>query len=371
MPDLWDGSAEMTWTIILLIVGLALLVFAADWLVQGAASIAAAVGISPLVVGLTVVAFGTSAPELAVSVMSAFKGEADLAVGNVVGSNIFNILVIIGISALIIPLVVNQQLIRFDVPVMILLSFLLFGLSYDGNITRIDGIILFALALAYTGFLIWQSKKESNRAVLTEYEQEYGKTVEDPKWLKNLSLIVVGIGGLVLGSKWLVDGAVVIALHFGVSELIIGLTIVSVGTSLPEVATSVVAALKGERDIAVGNVVGSNIFNIVTVLGLSSIVAPNGISVPQAALDFDIPVMIAVALAALPIFFLGYRIGPAGGSFFLVFYGAYLAHLILEAVGSRWFPLYHEVMLVYVTPVAAVILFGVLYRAFKQPKNLA
>ena len=361
----------MAFTIILLIAGLVLLVFSADWLVQGAAKIAAAVGISPLVVGLTVVAFGTSAPELAVSVMSAFKGQAELAVGNVVGSNIFNILVVLGLSALIIPLIVNQQLIRFDVPVMILLSLLLYGISYDGLISRIDGIIFFALALVYVGFLIWQSKKESNNAVLTEYEQEYGKVAGDPKWLKNLTLIALGMAGLVLGSKWLVDGAVEIARLFGVSELIIGLTIVSIGTSLPEVATSVVAALKGERDIAVGNVVGSNIFNIVTVLGISSIVAPAGILVPQAALNFHIPVMIAVALSALPIFFLGYRIGRAGALFFMAFYGAYLAYLILEATGSEIFPLYRQIMMYYIAPAVALILLVVLYRAIRQPKNLA
>lgn len=361
-------------TIVLLIAGLVLLVFSADWLVKGASKIAAAVGISPLVVGLTVVAFGTSAPELAVSVMSAFKGEADLAVGNVVGSNIFNVLFILGISALIVPLVVNQQLIRFDVPVMIGVSFLALALCLDMNISRADGILLFALAIAYTVFLIHQSKKESNAKVLTEYEQEYGKEAGKPEWLKNLALIIVGIGGLVLGSKWLVNGAVEIATYFGVSELIIGLTIVSAGTSLPEVATSVVAALKGERDIAVGNVVGSNIFNIVTVLGLSSIIAPNGIAVPKEAIAFDIPVMIAVALSALPIFFIGYRIGRLGAAFFLIFYGAYLAHLIIYAPKDGVptpYGLYHQVMVHYVAPVSGLILLGVLYKAFKQPKILA
>ncbi|MFD2256404.1 calcium/sodium antiporter [Luteolibacter algae] len=361
----------MTLTIILLILGLALLVFAADWLVKGAASIAAAVGISPLIVGLTVVAFGTSAPELAVSVMSAFQGQADLAVGNVVGSNIFNILVVLGLSALIIPLIVHRQLIRFDLPVMIFLSLLLYWLSRDGSISRIDGLILFAIAVAYTVVLILQSKREKNSAVLTEYEEEYGKATEDPKWLKNLLLIALGMGGLVLGSKWLVDGAVEIARFFGVSELIIGLTIVSVGTSLPEVATSVVAAMKGERDIAVGNVVGSNIFNIVTVLGISSIVAPNGIHVPAQAFGFDLPVMIAVALASLPIFFYGYKIGRAGGIFFLGFYGSYIAYLILEATQSAFFPQYRHAMLSYVAPAVAVGLLIVLIRAIKQGKNLA
>ena len=361
----------MVFTIVLLIAGFVLLIFAAEWLVKGAASIASAVGISPLVVGLTVVAFGTSAPELAVSVMSAFKDQADLAVGNVVGSNIFNILVVLGISALIIPLTVHQQLIRFDLPVMIFLSVLLYGVSFDGMISRFDGILLFVMALAYVGFLLWQSKKEKNVAVLAEYEEEFGQAAKDPQWVKNLFFVAIGMVGLVLGSKWLVDGAVEIARLMGVSELIIGLTIVSLGTSLPEVATSVVAAMKGERDIAVGNVVGSNIFNIVSVLGLSSIVAPNGIGVPEAALSFDLLVMIAVAFAALPIFFFGYRIGRAGGLFFLIFYGAYLAYLILEAIGSGIFPMYRQITVFYIAPMAAFLLLIVFVRAFLQPKNPA
>ncbi|QTN33852.1 calcium/sodium antiporter [Akkermansiaceae bacterium] len=354
-----------------LIVGLVLLVFAADWLVKGAANIASALGISPLVVGLTVVAFGTSAPELAVSVMSAFRGQADLAVGNVVGSNIFNILVILGISALIIPLVVHAQLIRFDVPVMIFLSLLLFGLSFDGTISRIDGFILFAMALAYVGFLLRQSRKEKDAGVLSEYEEEYGKKGEDPAWAKNTALVVLGIAGLVLGSDRLVFGAVFIARHFGVSELIIGLTIISVGTSLPEVATSVVAALKGERDIAVGNVVGSNIFNIVTVLGISSIVAPAGIAVARQAIEFDMLFMIAIALAALPVFFHGYRIGRMSGFFFLAFYGAYLAYLILGATGHPAFPGFRHAMLVFVAPATGLALVVMLIRAIGQPKNPA
>ena len=361
----------MTAAIAFLILGLVILVFAAEWLVKGAASIASTLGISPLIVGLTVVAFGTSAPELAVSVMAAFEGEADLAVGNVIGSNIFNILVVLGVSALIIPLVVHQQLIRFDVPVMIFLSVLLYALSFDGAISRIDGIILFSMALAYVGYLVRQSKREKDGGVLSEYEEEFGKAGEDPKWFKNIALVIFGIGGLVLGSKWLVDSAEFIATAFGVSELIIGLTIVSLGTSLPEVATSVVAALKGERDIAVGNVVGSNIFNIVTVLGISSIVAPAGIAVAKAALDFDMLVMIAVALATLPVFFYGYRISRMAGFFFLLFYGAYLVHIVLEATGNPALAAYRHVMLIFVAPAAGVALFVLLVRAIRQPKNPA
>ncbi|MEP2776042.1 MAG: calcium/sodium antiporter [Luteolibacter sp.] len=361
----------MTLAIIYLIMGLAFLVFSADYLVKGAANIASALGISPLVVGLTVVSFGTSAPELAVSVMSAFKGQADLAVGNVVGSNIFNVLFILGISALIIPLVVNQQLIRFDVPVMIFASLLLYGLSYDGMISRFDGILLFSLALAYTLFLIWQSKKEKNPEVLGEYKEEYGKSASDPAWIKNLTFIVLGVVGLVIGSDRLVYGGVFIARHFGVSELIIGLTIISVGTSLPEVATSVIAAIKGEKDIAVGNVVGSNIFNILVVLGLSSVIAPAGVAVSGKALDFDILVMIAVALASLPIFFHGFKIGRLGAVFFLVFYVGYVLYLILEAVGSGIFPAYRHAALFYAAPATALVLLVVLFKAIKQPKQPA
>jgi cation:H+ antiporter len=361
-------TAAMFAAILFLVVGLVLLVFSADYLVKGAANIAAALGISPLVVGLTVVAFGTSAPELAVSVMSAFKGQADIAVGNVIGSNIFNILVILGISALIIPLVVHRQLIRFDVPVMIFLSVLVYLLSMDGNISRVDGIILFSLAITYVVVLIRKSRKEGDAGVLSEYEEEFSKSGEDPKWLKNIAFVVLGVAGLVIGSDRLVFGAVFIAKHFGVSELIIGLTIVSLGTSLPEVATSVIAALKGEKDIAVGNVVGSNIFNIVSVLGVSSIVAPSGIAVAKAALDFDMLFMIAVAVAALPVFFHGYKIGRGSGFFFLVAYGAYLAYLILDSTRHGALPAYRDAMLLYAAPAAAIALVVLLVRGFRYPK---
>ena len=354
-----------------LIVGLVLLVYSADFLVKGAANLAAAVGISPLVVGLTVVAFGTSAPELAVSVMSAFKGQADIAVGNVVGSNIFNVLFILGISALIIPLVVHAQLVRFDVPVMIGVSVLLYFLAMDGLISRVDGIVLFVLLLVYVIFLLRLSKKEKDAGVLSEYEQEYGKPAADPQYLKNILFVLGGVAGLVIGSDRLVYGAVFIAKSFGVSELIIGLTIIAAGTSLPEVATSIVAALKGERDIAVGNVVGSNIFNILTVLGISSIVAPAGVGVAKAALDFDMLFMIAVAIACFPVFFHGYKIGRISGFFFLAFYVAYVVYLILGAQGSAAFAGYRQVMVFYVAPATAVVLAILMVSAFLKRKNPA
>jgi cation:H+ antiporter len=336
-----------------LIVGLVLLVWGAEYLVRGASNLATAAGVSPLVVGLTVVAFGTSSPELAVSVMSAFKGQADLALGNVVGSNIFNVLFILGISAIIVPLVVAQQLVRFDVPVMIGVSGLLFLLGMDGNLGILDGALLFGGALAYTVFLIKQSRRESSAEVKAEYEQHY---TGDKK------------AGLMLGSKWLVDSAVAIAQSFGVSELVIGLTIVAAGTSMPEVATSVVAAVRGERDIAVGNVVGSNIFNILCVLGLSSLVAPAGIEVSRAALNFDIPVMIGVAVACFPVFFLGYRITRFNGAAFLAFYVIYITYLIFTATDHEALLTFRSAMMYFVLPITGITLVFMTIRGF-QTRN--
>ena len=352
-------------TIVFLILGLILLIGGAEYLVRGAARLASAAGISSLVIGLTVVAFGTSAPELAVSVVSAFKGQSDLAIGNVVGSNIFNILVILGLSAVIIPLVVAQQLVRFDVPLMIGISFLLLLLGMDGNISRFDGILLFTGVLSYTIFLIRQSRRESSAEVKTEYEDEFGNGKCEPSWWKNIGLVLIGLAGLVLGSKWLVDSSVAIAQAFGVSELIIGLTIVAAGTSMPEVATSVVAALRGERDIAVGNAVGSNIFNILSVIGLSSIVSPHGIAVSATALRFDIPVMIAVAVACLPVFFAGYRITRLNGVLFLAFYGAYLVYLIFTAMQHEALGIYQTALFYYALPLAGVALLYCTWIGFR------
>jgi cation:H+ antiporter len=358
----------MTLPIVLfLIAGLVLLVWGAELLVRGASRIATAVGISPLVVGLTVVAFGTSSPELAVSVMSAFKGQADLALGNVVGSNIFNVLFILGISAMIVPLIVAQQLVRFDVPVMIGVSILTILLAFDGNIGRLDGILLFAGGVAYTVFLIRQSRKETNAAVKAEYDQEFSEPNPGARW-KNILLVVIGLAALILGSKWLVSSAISIAQHFGVSEMVIGLTIVAAGTSMPEVATSVVAAIRGERDIAVGNVVGSNIFNILCVLGLSSIIAPAGIEVSAVAIRFDIPVMIAIAVACLPVFFTGYVISRWNGIIFLAFYLAYIVYLILTATNHEALGTLRTAMTYFILPLTAITLIFISVRELKGRK---
>jgi cation:H+ antiporter len=344
-------------TILLLIAGLVLLIIGAEALVRGASKMAAAIGISPLVIGLTVVAFGTSSPELAVSVQSAYAGQANIALGNVVGSNIFNVLFILGISAAITPLVVAQQLVRLDVPLMIGVSLLVYLLGWNGEINRLEGGLLFAGMIAYTVFSIRQSRKESQQ-VQDEYAAEFGGGAMRGarQTILNLTLIVAGLGLLILGARWLVDSAVSLAQAMGLSELIIGLTIIAAGTSMPEVATSIVAAVRGERDIAVGNVVGSNIFNLLAVLGLTSLVAPDGMPVPAPALAFDLPVMIAVAFACLPIFFTGFRVARWEGWLFLTYYALYVLYLILVATQHDALPLFSSVMLLFVLPLTALTL---------------
>jgi len=357
-------------TLVLFVIGLVILIIGAELLVRGASRLAVGFGISPLVVGLTVVAFGTSAPELAVSVDSAFSGQADIAMGNVIGSNIFNVLFILGISALIGSLVVAQQLVRLDVPLMIGVSVLVLLLGLDGKIGRLDGIVLFAGMVAYTIFAIRQSRKES-RLVRDEYDQEFREGAgRGPRGVAaNIVLIVVGLVLLVLGARGLVDGAESIARTLGLSELIIGITIIAAGTSLPEVATSIIASVRGERDIAVGNVVGSNIFNVLAVLGLTAAVAPEGVGVQQAALRFDIPFMIAVAIACLPIFFTGYRIARWEGALLLAYYIAYTLYLVLDATGHDALPTYSVVMVEFVAPLMAVTLVLLAVRARRDNRR--
>jgi cation:H+ antiporter len=314
--------------------GLVGLVAGAELLVRGASKLALSFGISPLVVGLTIVAFGTSAPEMAVSVGAVLGGQNDIAIGNVVGSNIFNVLFILGISALITPLVVNIQLIRQEVPIMLGASLLLLIFALDGQIGVFDGAMLFALLLVYTVFLIVQSRSETQSAN-DEYAAEF-KPAEKGGWDERLpvqlGLILIGLAFLVLGSHWLVTAAVVFAKALGVSDVVIALTIVAAGTSMPEVATSVMAAIKGERDIAVGNVVGSSTFNILGCVGLSGMAAgASGLVIPASVMQFDIWVMLAVALACLPVFMTGREIARWEGGVFLFYYVAYVGYLVLLA----------------------------------------
>jgi cation:H+ antiporter len=352
-------------TILLFIAGLALLIIGAEVLVRGASRLASAVGIPPLVIGLTVVAFGTSSPELAVSVQASWTGRPDVAVGNVVGSNIFNVLFILGLAAAIVPLVVAQQLVRWEVPLLIGVSVLFWLLASDGLLGRVDGTVLFAGIVAYTVFAIRQSRRET-AAIRAEYAQEIGGTTEPPGRLPvQVVLILVGLALLVVGSHWLVEGATAVARAAGLSELVVGLTIVAAGTSLPEVTTSVLASIRGERDIAVGNAIGSNLFNLLCVLGLSALVAPAGIPVAAATLGFDIPVMVAVAVACLPIFFTGYLIARWEGLLFLGYYVAYTAYLIAAAKEHDALPIFSTVMLWFVVPLTVITLIVLVARAWR------
>ncbi len=350
-----------TW--LLLIIGGALLIGGAELLVRGASRLAIAIGVSPLVVGLTVVAFGTSAPEFAVTIGAAYSGEAELALGNVVGSNIFNLLFILGLSAAITPLVVHQQLVRTDVPIMIGASLLVAGMGVDGTIGRFEGALLFAGIIGYTFFLIRQSRLES-ASIRDEYDGAFGEHgTRATATLVNLALVAAGLVLLGLGAKWLVDGAVAVAQALGVSELVIGLTVIAAGTSLPEVATSVLASIRGERDIAVGNLVGSNLFNLLGVLGLGGLVAPDGIPVPLGALTFDIPVMIGAAVATLPIFFTGYTIGRREGLMLFGYYVAYTLFQVLEAADHPFLDDFGAAMMFFVLPLTAITLIVLAVRA--------
>ena len=348
--------------------GAALLILGAEALVRGASRLASIVGISSLAIGLTVVAYGTSSPELSVSVYAALAGQADLSVGNVVGSNIFNVLFILGLSALVSPLGVSTQLVRFDVPVMIGVSALLVLLGADGFIGRGDGLILLLGVIVYSFFQVWLGRREKNAEALAQFEcrPPPRSTVYSRDLGVNLFWVIAGLGLLVLGSRWLVTGAVHTARALGVSELVIGLTVVAAGTSLPEVATSVLAAWRGERDIAVGNVVGSNIFNILGVLGFSGIVAANGLSVSTSLLRFDIPAMIAVAVACLPIFFTGHRISRWEGFLFLAYYVLYVVYLILAAQHRQSLEWFSFILLVFVIPLTAVTLGVFLIRSLRS-----
>ena len=332
-----------------LAMGLVVLVLGAEVLVRGASRLALAIGVPPLIIGLTVVAYGTSAPELSVTTMAALAGRPDIALGNVVGSNIFNVLFILGISALILPLRVSKQLVRRDVPLMIVAAVVFLLMALDGRVGRGDGLVLVLGVVWYTVHLIRGGRRE----VLSAEEEAGVKPARTPLLGAGIA-VVVGLALLVLGARWLVDGATAIARQFGMSELVIGLTIVAGGTSLPELATSLMAAIRGERDLAVGNIVGSNIFNILMIMGAAGLLS--GVTVAPGALHFDIPIMIAVSLACLPVFFTFGEINRLEGAFFLLYYGAYVVFLFLMNSSHDGIQAFSRFMLLFVGPVTLLAL---------------
>jgi cation:H+ antiporter len=361
--------------ILLFAVGCALLIGGAEVLVRHASALAVTMGIPPLIIGLTIVSYGTSAPELAVSVQSSYGGQGELAIGNLIGSNISNILLILGASAVVTPLVVSKQIIRLEVPLMIGVSIATLIMGWNHTIDRVEAGILFAGAVAYTGFIIYQSLRDDSvaQAALEELPDDLStdesvKRSPVPKLAVQILWIVLSFGLLILGSRALVHSASAIARTFGFSELIIGLTVVAIGTSLPELATSVMASLKGEKDIAIGNVVGSNIFNLLFVMGTCGLVSPEPLPVAAPALRFDLPVMVAVAIACLPIFFTGSVVARWEGLLFLGYYISYISYLVFNATQHNSIEVFSTLVIVLVSLLTLVALMGWIMQMIRTVK---
>ncbi len=303
--------------------GLAMLYFGAEWLVRGSSSLALRLGMTPLVVGLTVVAFGTSAPELLVSIKAALDGQTGMAIGNVVGSNIFNIAVVLGVAAMICPLRTQYQLIRFDLPIMLGVCVLAGVLLIDGGISRVDGVVFVGLLVGYGVASFVVAKKNGNKAVDAQFEESVGSPGKSVGI--DAVLVVIGIAVLVGGARFLVDGAASLARGWGVSEAVIGLTIVAAGTSTPELAATIVASMKNEADIAVGNIVGSTIYNVLCILGIASIIHPLD---AQGVTAVDVMVMIGVCALVIPLMRTGFVLKRWEGGVFLGIYAGYLGWLV-------------------------------------------
>ncbi len=357
-------------SVVLILAGLALLVAGGELLVRGASTLASLAKIDPLLVGLTVVALGTSAPEMAVCLYATLAGQPEMALGNVIGSNIANVLLILGVSAMAAPLVVNIRLVRLDVPVMIAASIALFVMSWSGRIGRLDGALLLSGLVLYMAWLIWQTRRErQNSSNLSPPETGDEKSGNKKNIWFQLVLIVVSIGLLVLGSNWLVQGASQIARYMGLSELVIGLTIVAIGTSLPELSASLMAVLRGNRGMAIGNCVGSNILNILAVMGLTGLIAPDGVTVPATAIQSDLPIMLVVAIACLPVFATGGRISRWEGFVFFAYFIVYMVWLFFEQTNAPVTEVYAFTILGFVIPLT-VITFGLIaYRTIKANRD--
>jgi cation:H+ antiporter len=361
-PGFRKYEPVQTTPLVFFVLGLLLLIAGGELLVRGASRLARRAGISELVVGLTVVAFGTSSPEMVVSILSALQGKSEIAVGNVVGSNIFNVLFILGLAALIRPLVVARNLVRRDIPVMIAASLLCWGFALDLHISRMEALVLVAGVVAFTVYTIRASRREPPLAT--------GEAPPRPGargWLLDGAAVLGGLVLLVLGARWLVEAAVTTARALGVDEAVIALTIVAAGTSLPEVVTSVVATARGKSDIAVGNVVGSNIFNILAILGISSMFGEGGLRVAPSIENFDLPVMIAVAIACLPFLASGHLLARWEGAVFLGYYILYASYLVLEVQQHAALPLLGRVTGWFVLPLTGLSIAVIIARRWRRP----
>ncbi|BAQ78797.1 K+-dependent Na+/Ca+ exchanger-like protein [Pseudomonas sp. St29] len=344
-----------------------MLIAGAELLVRAAVRLSARLRVRPLIMGLSVVAFSSSAPQMAISLQATLADNTDIAVGSVIGSSIFNILVILGLSALIIPLRVSRQLVRLDIPLMIGASALVFVLAYNERLTPSDGLILLAAQLLYLVLLLRQSRHPA-RPPLPSATDRRGYA---PR-LSSMLLVLLGLGLLVFAGHLLLGAAVTVADDLGLSERVMGLTVIAVSTSLPQLATSLLAAVQGQRDIAVGNVIGSNLFNLLGVLGFTALVAPTPLSVSPNALDFDLPVLLCVAVLCLPVFYSGYRITRAEGLLFLGLYLAYGLHVVSFTTGMPLAGKLEHLMLFFVLPaLVAFLLFSSLRAWRRQHKREA
>jgi cation:H+ antiporter len=308
--------------------GLVALVVGAELLLRAGTGLASWLGIRPMMIGLTVVSLGTSVPELAVGIGAAVSGNPGLAVGNVVGTNLVNLLLILGLSAVLVPIAFDRATLRFDLPAMTAAALLLYLLSIDGALTRLDGIVLLLAGVAYTFGLVVISRREAAGGV-EGGAADVAATADRHRPLRQVLLLLVAVGVVVIGAELLVDGAVSSARSLGVSDAVIGLTIVAIGTSAPELVTTVVSTLRGDWELAIGNLIGSSIYNIGAVLGLTVVVAPHGVPVPDDVLAADLVLLVLVTAAAVPVFLSGARLNRIEGGLFVATYIGYLAWLLL------------------------------------------
>ena len=341
---------------------LLLLIAGAELLVRAALRLAERLRVRPLIIGLSLVAFGSTAPQLTVSLQAAYQGAPDVAVGSVIGSNIFNVLVILGLAALIIPLRVSRQLVRLDIPLMIAASGLVYALCGNGHLGRAEGLLLL-LALAGYLAMLWHQSRHYART----YPALDAAAVSAGRfWSGALLQVLFGLGLLSLAGHLLLEAAIEVATDLGLSERVIGLTVVAVCTSLPELAAALIAAIRGEREIAVGTVIGSNLLNLLGVLGLTALITPEPLTISPNALAFDLPVMLGVAALSLPVFYSGYRITRSEGLVFLCLYLVYGLHVAAFTMGMPLAGRLERLMLFYVLPVLGVVLLFTTLRAWRR-----
>ncbi|CRX37713.1 calcium/sodium antiporter [Estrella lausannensis] len=351
-----------------LLLGLIALIGGAELLVRAASRLAALLGVPPLIIGLTIVAIGTSSPELAISIKASLTNHPDLVIGNCLGSNICNILLILGIAAIIKPLIVTREVVWTEVPIMVGAHILVLALSLNGVITRLNSLFLVICCLCYILFVIvrgWSEREPRDEELMRYSSKKIRLPVEVSKQLGYFS---AGLLFCLLGAEWMTNGAVALARDLGVSELMIGLTIVAFGTSLPELVTSLLASIRGQGEIGIGNIIGSCIFNILGIIGVSGVISPQGIAVAESALLFDLPVAIACSISCLPIFFTGHRISRWEGIIFLIYYVAYISYLILSAKAHHSLPLLSFVALWFLMPLTLLTFIVIIYREWRFPR---